>query len=336
MSKVWFITGAGSGIGAATARAALGAGDRVVATGRNPDKIRNALRGVASDRLAVVQLDVADAIQAKAAVDKAMEAFGRIDVLVNNAGYSLLGNFEELTTAEIDGLISTNLHGVVHVMRAVIPVTRKQRSGKIINVSSLAGIIGFKHCGAYSAAKFAVEGLSQSVAQEVAQFGIIVTAVAPGFFRTDLLDDQNARYGSSTIDDYAAEGSAKAMWSGYNGKQQGDPAKLGDALVKIAGMDNPPKQFLAGSDAVVQAQHEQHHLDQSDRAGRGHPGQPYEKLGLGSSDCAAEQPCGQFYEQQQRARFDAPAVVPKVLIRVARRPAVAMADFVAKDSLRRS
>ncbi|TIL33047.1 SDR family NAD(P)-dependent oxidoreductase [Mesorhizobium sp.] len=251
MSKVWFITGAGSGIGAATARAALGAGDRVVATGRNPDKIRNALRGVASDRLAVVQLDVADAIQAKAAVDKAMEAFGRIDVLVNNAGYSLLGNFEELTTAEIDGLISTNLHGVVHVMRAVIPVMRKRRSGHIINVSSLAGIIGFKHCGAYSAAKFAVEGLSQSVVQEVAQFGIRVTAVAPGFFRTDLLDDQNARYGSSTIDDYAAEGSAKAMWSGYNGKQQGDPAKLGDALVKIAGMDNPPKQFLAGSDAVT-------------------------------------------------------------------------------------
>ncbi|RWP57834.1 SDR family NAD(P)-dependent oxidoreductase [Mesorhizobium sp.] len=249
MSKVWFITGAGSGIGAATARAALGAGDRVVATGRNLDKISNALR--ASDRLAVVQLDVADAIQAKAAVDKAMAAFGRIDVLVNNAGYSLLGNFEELTTAEIDGLISTNLHGVVHVMRAVIPVMRKQRSGHIINVSSLAGIIGFKHCGAYSAAKFAVEGLSQSVAQEVAQFGIIVTAVAPGFFRTDLLDDQNARYGSSTIDDYAAEGSAKAMWSGYNGKQQGDPAKLGDALVKIAGMDNPPKQFLAGSDAVT-------------------------------------------------------------------------------------
>ncbi|RWP39391.1 MAG: SDR family NAD(P)-dependent oxidoreductase [Mesorhizobium sp.] len=249
MSKVWFITGAGSGIGAATARAALGAGDRVVATGRNLDKISNALR--ASDRLAVVQLDVADAIQAKAAVDKAMAAFGRIDVLVNNAGYSLLGNFEELTTAEIDGLISTNLHGVVHVMRAVIPVMRKQRSGHIINVSSLAGIIGFKHCGAYSAAKFAVEGLSQSVAQEVAQFGIIVTAVAPGFFRTDLLDDRNARYGSSTIDDYAAEGSAKAMWSGYNGKQQGDPAKLGEALVKIAGMDNPPKQFLAGSDAVT-------------------------------------------------------------------------------------
>ncbi|TIM27247.1 MAG: SDR family NAD(P)-dependent oxidoreductase [Mesorhizobium sp.] len=249
MSKVWFITGAGSGIGAATARAALGAGDRVVATGRNLDKISNALR--ASDRLAVVQLDVADAIQAKAAVDKAMAAFGRIDVLVNNAGYSLLGNFEELTNAEIDGLISTNLHGVVHVMRAVIPVMRKQRSGQIINVSSLAGIIGFKHCGAYSAAKFAVEGLSQSVAQEVAQFGIIVTAVAPGFFRTDLLDDRNARYGSSTIDDYAAEGSAKAMWSGYNGKQQGDPAKLGEALVKIAGMDNPPKQFLAGSDAVT-------------------------------------------------------------------------------------
>jgi NAD(P)-dependent dehydrogenase (short-subunit alcohol dehydrogenase family) len=250
MSEVWFITGAGSGIGAATAKAALSAGDHVVATGRNVDKVSKALRDVASDRLAVVQLDVADQIQAKAAVDKAIKAFGRIDVLVNNAGYSLLGNFEELTIAEIDGLMSTNLYGVIHVMRAVLPVMRKQRSGHIINVSSLAGIMGFKHCGAYAASKFAVEGLSQSVAQEVAQFGIKITAVAPGFFRTDLLDDQNAKYSNSTIDDYAAEGTAKAMWSGYNGTQQGDPAKLGEVLVKIAGMDNPPKQFLAGSDAV--------------------------------------------------------------------------------------
>ena len=122
------------------------------------------------------------------------EAFGRIDVLVNNAGYSLLGNFEELSTAEIEGLISTNLYGVIYVMRAVLPVMRKQRSGRIINISSLAGVIGFKHCGAYSAAKFAVEGLSISVAQEVEQFGIKVMVVAPGFFRTDLLDARNAKY----------------------------------------------------------------------------------------------------------------------------------------------
>jgi len=251
MSKVWFITGAGSGIGAATARAALKAGDRVVATGRNLNKVRNALGDVAGDRLAFVQLDVASEARAKAAVDESMKAFGRIDVLVNNAGYSLLGNFEELSTTEIEGLISTNLYGVIHVMRAVLPVMRRQRSGRIINISSLAGIMGFKHCSAYSAAKFAVEGLSLSVAEEVEQFGIKVVAVAPGFFRTDLLDARNARYGASTIADYAAEGSAEAMWSGYDGKQQGDPARLGGVLVKLAGMENPPRQFVAGSDALA-------------------------------------------------------------------------------------
>ena len=251
MSKVWFITGAGSGIGAATARAALKAGDRVVATGRNLDKVRNALSDVAGDRLAFVQLDVACEAQAKAAVDESMKAFGRIDVLVNNAGYSLLGNFEELSTTEIEGLISTNLYGVIHVMRAVLPMMRKQRSGRIINVSSLAGVMGFKHCSAYSAAKFAVEGLSLSVAEEVEQFGIKIVAVAPGFFRTDLLDARNARYSTGTIADYATEGSAQDMWSGYDGKQQGDPAKLGDVFVKLAGMENPPREFVAGSDAFA-------------------------------------------------------------------------------------
>jgi NAD(P)-dependent dehydrogenase (short-subunit alcohol dehydrogenase family) len=249
MSKAWFITGAGSGIGAATARAALTAGDKVVATGRNIEKVKKVLSATASENLAFVQLDVTNESEAKAAAAQVVKAFGRIDVLLNNAGYSLLGNFEELTTAEIDGLIATNLYGVIHVMRAVLPVMRKQRSGRIINISSLAGVIGFKHCSAYSAAKFAVEGLSQAVAQEVEQFGIKITAVAPGFFRTDLLDAQNAKYATSSIEDYAAEGTAEAMWSGYDGKQQGDPAKLGNALVKIAAMDNPPRQFLAGSDA---------------------------------------------------------------------------------------
>ena len=148
-------------------------------------------------------------------------------------------------------MIATNFYGVMHAMRAVLPVMRQQRSGRIINVSSLAGIVGFKHCGAYSAAKFAVEGLSASVAQEVEPFGIRIVAVEPGFFRTDLLDSNNARYANSSIEDYAAEGTAEAMWSGYHGIQQGDPERLGDVLVKIAGMDNPPRQFVAGSDALA-------------------------------------------------------------------------------------
>jgi NAD(P)-dependent dehydrogenase (short-subunit alcohol dehydrogenase family) len=251
MSKVWFITGAGSGIGAATARAAVKAGNRVVATGRNIDKLRSALSDVAGDSLAFVQLDVANEAQAKGAVDAAMKASCRIDVLVNNAGYSLLGNFEELSTAEIEKLMATNFYGVMYVMRAVLPLMRKQRSGRIINVSSLAAIVGFKHCGAYSAAKFAVEGLSASVAHEVEPFGIRIVAVEPGFFRTDLLDINNAKYAASTIEDYAAEGKAEAMWSGYHGTQPGDPAKLAGVLVKIAGMHNPPRQFVAGGDALA-------------------------------------------------------------------------------------
>jgi len=208
MSKVWFITGAGSGIGAATAMAALKAGDRVVATGRNLDKVRKALRDVASENVAFVRLDVASEAEAAASVDAAIKAFGRIDVLVNNAGYSLLGYFEELSTVEIEKLMATNFYGVMYVMRAALPVMRRQRSGRIINVSSLAGIVGFKHCGAYSAAKFAVEGLSASVAYEVEPFGIKIVVVEPGFFRTDLLDAHNAKYASRSIEDYAPEGKA--------------------------------------------------------------------------------------------------------------------------------
>ncbi len=251
MSKVWFITGAGSGIGTGIAKAALRAGDRVVATGRNLDKVRGAYRDVATENIAFIQLDVADEARAKAAVDEAVRQFGRIDVVVNNAGYSLLGNFEEMTTAEIQRQFTTNFYSVMYVMRAVLPVMRKQRSGHIINISSVAGVLGLKHCAAYGATKFAVEGLSLSVATEVEQFGIKITVVAPGFFRTDLLDARNVRWPSNVIEDYAAEGNIQETWSAYHGKQQGDPAKLGEILVKIAGMEKPPKQFLAGSDALT-------------------------------------------------------------------------------------
>jgi NAD(P)-dependent dehydrogenase (short-subunit alcohol dehydrogenase family) len=229
----------------------LKAGDSVVATARNLDKARNALHDVAGDNLAFVQLDVTDEAQAKAAVEQAAKQFGRIDVAVNNAGYAVMGNFEELPTADIEQQFATNFWGVAYVMRAVLPVMRKQRSGHIINISSVAGVVGFKHCGAYGAAKFALEGLSLAVAKEVEQFGIKMTVVEPGFFRTNLLDAQNVRWGKSTIEDYAAEGSAEEMWSPYNGAQQGDPVKLGQALVKIADLENAPRVFIAGSDALA-------------------------------------------------------------------------------------
>ena len=250
MSKIWFITGAGSGIGKGIAKAALCARDCVVATGRNLEKVRKAYPDAAQENIAFVQLDVADETQAKAAVDEAVKRFGRIDVLVNNAGYSLLGNFEQMTTAEIQRQFAPNFYGVVHVMQAALPVMRRQRSGHIINISSVAGVVGLKHCAAYAATRFAVEGLSLSVATEVEKFGIKITVVEPGFFRTDLLDPQNVRWVSKAVEDYAPEGTAHDMWSQYHGMQLGDPAKLGDALVKIAGMPNPPKVFVAGADAL--------------------------------------------------------------------------------------
>ena len=251
MSKVWFVTGAGSGIGAGVVKAALRAGDRVVATGRNLDKVRKALGGETGENVAFVQLDVADEAQAKAAVEQAVQRFGRIDVLVNNAGYSLLGNFEELTIADFERQFATNFWGVAHVMRAVLPVMRRQRSGHIINISSVAGVVGQKHCSAYGATKFAVEGLSLATAQEVGQFGIKVTVVEPGFFLTDLLAASNVRYAESAIADYAPEGTAEAMWSPYDGKQTGSPDKLGDALVELSRMANPPQVFVGGSDGLA-------------------------------------------------------------------------------------
>ncbi len=252
MSKVWFITGAGSGIGAGTAKAALKAGDRVVATGRNVQKLHNALRDMARGNLEVLQLDVSDEAQAAAVVGQAVQKFGRIDVVVNNAGYSLLGNFEELESRDIERQLATNFWGVLHVMRAALPVMRKQHSGHIINISSVAGVVGLKHCSAYGAAKFAVEGLSLAVAEEVEKFGIKVTVVEPGFFRTDLLAAANVKWPSKRIDDYAAaEVAAQEMWSPYAGKQPGDPDKLGQVLVKLAGMETPPRVFVAGSDAIA-------------------------------------------------------------------------------------
>ena len=250
MNKTWFVTGAGSGIGTGIANAALRAGDRVVATGRNLEKVRSVFPNVAPENITFVQLDVANEAQAKTAVEEAMKRFGRIDVLVNNAGYSLLGNFEQMTTADIQQQFTTNFYGVVHVMQAALPVMRRQRSGHIINISSVAGVVGLKHCAAYAATKFAVEGLSLSVATEVEKFGIKITVVEPGFFRTDLLASQNVRWVGKVIEDYAPEGTAHDMWSQYHGTQPGDPAKLGDALVKIAAMQNPPKVFIAGGDAL--------------------------------------------------------------------------------------
>jgi NAD(P)-dependent dehydrogenase (short-subunit alcohol dehydrogenase family) len=251
MSKVWFVTGASAGIGTAVVKAALEAGDRVVATARNLEKLRGAVGQPASDKLAFVPLDVTSEPQCARAVAAAVEKFGRIDVLVNNAGYSVIGNLESLTTEQIQQQLATNFHGVLYVMRAALPIMRRQASGRIINVSSMAGVIGYGTAGAYAAAKFAVEGLSLSVAQEVERFGIKVTLVEPGFFRTDLLAPQSVVFGEVAVEGYDAPAAVKKQWEAYNGAQAGDPVKLGKVLVQIAAMESPPKQFYAGSDAVA-------------------------------------------------------------------------------------
>jgi NAD(P)-dependent dehydrogenase (short-subunit alcohol dehydrogenase family) len=250
MGQVWFVTGATSGIGAGVAKAALAAGHSVVATGRKTDKVRAALSGVASDRLLVHALDVTDQDAATRAVGAAIARFGRIDVLVNNAGYSVLGNFEELTVDQIQRQFTTNFWGVVYVMKAVLPAMRRQRAGHLINISSVAGVVGQMHCSAYGAAKFAVEGLSLSVAQEIEPFGIKVTVVEPGFYRTGLLDPKSVEWSTGRIEDYGATSNPADMWGQYHGQQPNDPDKLGEALVEIAGMMNPPRIFAAGGDAL--------------------------------------------------------------------------------------
>lgn len=253
MSKVWFITGAGRGIGAHIAQAAIKAGDKVAAAARSLEQLNTTFAGVDPDQLALVELDVAREEQAAAAIQAAVERFGRIDVLVNNAAYGLLGNFEELSPQEIDQQFGVNVFGVMHVLRAALPVLRRQRSGHVMNISSIAGRTGFDGAAVYCATKYAIEGLSSSLALELAKFGIHVTSVEPGFFRTDFLDQSSVRYGKKVIEDYAAHGTVEGAYGAYHGKQLGDPAKLAEVVIRLAAMDKPPQHFLAGSDALAMA-----------------------------------------------------------------------------------
>ncbi len=249
MTKTWLITGAGRGMGVEFARAALALGHNVVATGRDPDAVRSAVGE--HENLLVTALDVTDPHSAEAAAAAAVERFGRIDVLLNNAGSFLTGFFEELTTKQVRAQIETNLFGPMTVTRAVLPVLRKQRSGLVISISSGAGIAGNPAGSAYSASKFALEGWMESLAGEVQPFGIGTMIVEPGFFRTELLTPESATFGELAIDDYAeAREQLNAFWASMNGTQAGDPTKLAQALVQLADSDEPPLRWVAGEDAV--------------------------------------------------------------------------------------
>jgi NAD(P)-dependent dehydrogenase (short-subunit alcohol dehydrogenase family) len=250
MSKTWFITGAGRGLGADIATAALKAGDRVVATGRQRSAVSDRL-GPDNANLLALALDVSDAGQARTAVAAALARFGAIDVLVNNAGYGHLGYFEETTAADIEAQYATNVFGLFNVTRAVLPAMRAARQGHVFNLSSVAGYRGIETGSLYCSSKFAVEGFSEALAGELAPFGIHVTIVEPGPFRTDFLTPESLRFVATEVADYADRRDAmRASFEQRNGRQPGDPVLLAEALVKLAGEAKPPLRFTAGAMAV--------------------------------------------------------------------------------------
>jgi NAD(P)-dependent dehydrogenase (short-subunit alcohol dehydrogenase family) len=247
--RVWFVTGAGRGIGVDIAQAALAAGHAVVASGRNTEAVADAI-GEAGDLL-VVELDITSLASAGAAVQAALDRFGRIDVLVNNAGNFYAGFFEELAPEQIERSLTTNLVGPMNITRAVLPVMRKQRSGNVVTITSTAGVVGQEFCSAYAAAKFGAEGWMESLRFELEPFGIHTTIVEPGFFRTDLLTKESTAYADLSIDDYADRTSqTRPAWEAMSGKQSGDPAKLAKALVTLLNEEQPPLRWVAGADAV--------------------------------------------------------------------------------------
>jgi NAD(P)-dependent dehydrogenase (short-subunit alcohol dehydrogenase family) len=251
--RTWFITGASRGFGALIVERALAKGDAVVATARNPKTVTD--RFGTHPNLLAVALDVTNEAQAHAAAKAAVERFGRVDILVNNAGYGLLGAVEEASAAEIEALYRTNVFGLLAVTRAVLPHMRRQRTGHILNLSSIGGIAGFEGWGVYSSTKYAVEGLTATLAIELKPLGIHVTAVEPGFFRTDFLDATSLVTSPTKIADYhATSGAMRDFAADANHAQPGDPAKLAEVLVDFVDAPNPPVRLPLGSDTVAKVE----------------------------------------------------------------------------------
>ncbi|MEW9518437.1 oxidoreductase [Streptomyces tubercidicus] len=247
-SPVWFITGCSSGLGRALARAVLERGWRAVVTARDPGKVADVVSGH-EERAIALTLDVTDSEQIARAVDQAQAAFGRIDVLVNNAGYGYLAAVEEGEDDEVRALFDTNVFGLVHTTRAVLPGMRARRAGHIVNMSSLGGLVGFGATGYYHATKFAVEGLSESLAAEVAPLGINVTIVEPAAFRTNW-SGPSMRQSATTIDDYASTaGARRAGTLATYGHQPGDPTRAAQAVIDAVTAQKPPMRLLLGKAA---------------------------------------------------------------------------------------
>ncbi|BBZ37701.1 oxidoreductase [Mycobacterium conspicuum] len=249
--KVWLLTGASRGFGLEIARKILGQGDCVVATARRAGQIPAEFPD-AGDSLLAVDLDVTNGDQAEAAVEAAVDKFGRIDVLVNNAGRGLLGAVEEASDAAARAVYEVNVFGTLTMQRAVLPIMRRQRSGHIINISSVGGLLGSPGWGVYCSTKFAVEGFSEALAKELKPLGIWVTIVEPGYFRTDFLDASSLDTEQTVIADYqATAGAMRAHAADVNHAQPGDPIKAAAAIVDIAAAAEPPVHLLLGTDCVA-------------------------------------------------------------------------------------
>ncbi|MEV7136427.1 SDR family oxidoreductase [Arthrobacter sp. NPDC093128] len=252
MSKVIMITGAGRGLGTDIVREALAAGHQVVATGRRPHQVRQVLGE--NDNLLVTTLDITRPEEAEAAVEAAVARFGRMDVLINNAATFQAGYFEEISAEAMRGQIESNLIGPMNVTRAVLPVMRRQRSGHVVSISSIAGLLGQEFCVAYAASKFGVEGWMESLRFDLEPFGIRTTIVEPGFFRTELLEEASTSWADLSIEDYAERtAQTKAAWQSMNGQQSGDPVKLARAILAVTELAEPPLRFVAGDDAIPTA-----------------------------------------------------------------------------------
>jgi NAD(P)-dependent dehydrogenase (short-subunit alcohol dehydrogenase family) len=245
--KVWFVTGASKGLGLSLIKLLLKSGYKVAATSRKAEDITDAIK-VFGKNLLALKVDITDENSVNDAIAKTIAHFGRLDVIVNNAGYSIYGSVEVLTNEEFRKTIDVNLFGTVNVIRAAMPHLRKQRSGYIFNISSVAGYKGYGNSPSYAAGKFAIIGLSESLAEEVKPFGVKVTVLAPGFFRTSFLDKGDGLVSKNSIEEYHAEALVDRLRA-MNGKQPGDPEKLAAALIKISKEDNPPMHLLMGPDA---------------------------------------------------------------------------------------
>lgn len=245
--KVWFITGASKGMGLEAAKAVLKNGDKVAATSRNINELINQI-GVQNTSFLPLEVDITNDNEVKKAIQTAINAFGKIDIVLNNAGYYLVGSIEEISDEEFKKTVDVNLFGTVNVIRNVMPFLRQQKSGHILNIASNMGYIGYANTGSYNAAKFAVIGLSEALAQETMQFGIKVTVIAPGMFRTNFMSDSTLITAKNKIEAYKVEEHINILKS-FDGNQPGDPQKLAKVLIVITQLPSPPLHLILGSDS---------------------------------------------------------------------------------------